>query len=652
MNETSLKHKPMENEIRNRYGIPGDAERVLVFAESSHWDPNWLYTSEQYYSRFVESNLLQAIAELEREPRRVYSVECVFFLRMFWDRHIELHDAVRRLVKEGRLRMTSSGVSSADTLTTDVEALLRDLLWGQEWLRQNGLEVESSLAYFPDCFGHTPALPSILEAAGFRMTAFARVDGMYGMASDYDPKSSYPRPGSSAELLLKQEKTLDFIWQSQDGCQVLAHWNAYSYFQGDMIAYRGWMRAYLFPRFLYPEDRSDQHVQRRIQSYINDLTPYSRTPYIFCPIGMDFNAPVPDLLELLDRYNQRYYPDSGVWVVNAGLEDYLNLVNCYRERLPVLALDPNPYWTGFYTSRPTLKKRCHDLLRQLVLAERLSVVAGIPHETSRNRRTIDEAWWTLATSNHHDFITGTSPDTTVEGEQIPMLDQALQTVSPVVERMRNLAENQLSPAARREKSPNVIWERQGDKVRVLTPEYGLEISESAGGCITRAWEPGSERLLLAGISNELLVYQESGGLWRMGMEYRGGKFKLVRRSSEQTSRQEIHPLPEGLEITTTLTLNGQSIRSAILCRGDSPWIRFRITGRAPEGHTLCSRFSTGLTGERLTMENPGGVAERPVRKIFQPTFWPAQHFFHLQEGKGWPRNCFSAGATRSNRLPA
>jgi hypothetical protein len=29
-----------EGAIRRRLGIPRDAERVLVFAESSHWDPD------------------------------------------------------------------------------------------------------------------------------------------------------------------------------------------------------------------------------------------------------------------------------------------------------------------------------------------------------------------------------------------------------------------------------------------------------------------------------------------------------------------------------------------------------------------------------------------------------------------------------------
>ncbi len=55
---------PADQELRRHLGIPDDAERVLIFSESSHWDPNWLLTSEEYFERFVRHNLGQAIKEL------------------------------------------------------------------------------------------------------------------------------------------------------------------------------------------------------------------------------------------------------------------------------------------------------------------------------------------------------------------------------------------------------------------------------------------------------------------------------------------------------------------------------------------------------------------------------------------------------------
>ena len=332
---------PTDQELRTRLGIPDNAKRVLIFSESSHWDPNWLLTSEDYFERFVRHNLDQAVDALQREPRRVYSVECIFFLRMYWDRYPAQQDTIRELVNAGRLRLTSSGVTTADTLLPGAEAILRDLLIGQEWLRTNGMEQEPELAYFTDSFGCTPTLPSLLKAAGFDRTAITRVDGMYFMGCDLELPRRFPRAGSSAERLLTQERSLDFVWRDQNGAQVLCHWNAFTYGQGDMLAYAGVSRIYL-ARFAV-SFRSDRHVARRIKQYAAQLAPLSRTPYMFCPIGFDFVEPIPDLIALLDRYNQNHYPSTGVWTVNAGLDDYLALIEPYQDELPVLALDRRLY---------------------------------------------------------------------------------------------------------------------------------------------------------------------------------------------------------------------------------------------------------------------------------------------------------------------
>jgi len=192
-----------ESALRKELGIPPDAARVLLFAESSHWDPNWLRTSQEYFQQLVSPNLEKSVIELRRDPRRVYSIECMFFLRLFWESRTDLQDELRDWLNRGRLRLTGSGVTTPDTLLPSEEAILRDLLVGQEWLRSQGITQEPRLAYFPDCFGHSPNLPAILNAAGFDRTAISRIDGMWFMSADLDLPSSFPLRGSSAERLLR-----------------------------------------------------------------------------------------------------------------------------------------------------------------------------------------------------------------------------------------------------------------------------------------------------------------------------------------------------------------------------------------------------------------------------------------------------------------
>jgi hypothetical protein len=612
-----------EQSLRQRLGVPDDAGRVIVFAESSHWDPNWLRTSDEYFHRLVGPNLDRAIDELLREPRRVYSVECMFFLRMYWEHRPDRRDSVRELVNEGRLRLMSSGVTTADTLLPGTEAILRDFVIGQEWLRSNGMTQEPRLAYFPDSFGHSPGLPSLLVAAGFDMAAITRIDGMYFVGADYELRRRFPRRGSSAARLMNEERSLDFVWRAADGAEVLCHWNAFTYGQGDMLAHRGLTRVYLFPA-AFP-DRSDRNVAGKIRRFTAQLMPLSRTPYLFCPIGFDFVGPIPDLAGLLGRYNRLHYPATGVWACNAGLDDYLALVDCHRDELPVIDLDPNPYWTGFYTSRPTLKKKCHETVELLLMAE---ILAMLPDNAGQDRAVaaeLEEAWWDAVVANHHDFITGTSPDRVVEAEQEPWLDRAADTARAAVARLAPHIQSD-----EREKLPQPPeWRSHGGRIEVRTAHYVVELDDEAGGCIVSARHPVSGRTLLRGPSNDLVSYKDSGGLWRMGHEFRGGVFNEGCRASDRSARLEVHEREDGLEVACRTVLDGEMFDRLTWFGGDSPVIRFRVSGRAAERRTVTARFATGVSPHTLVMDANGAVVTRPLQRQYDPTYWPVQSFVHL-----------------------
>src|SRR5580704_2267269 len=94
--------------LRERLGIPDGAARVLVFSESSHWDTNWLQTSEEYFKSRLEPIFARIIAALERDPLRIYCIESVFFLKLFWERHPEAQETLRSLIEARRLRILSS----------------------------------------------------------------------------------------------------------------------------------------------------------------------------------------------------------------------------------------------------------------------------------------------------------------------------------------------------------------------------------------------------------------------------------------------------------------------------------------------------------------------------------------------------------------
>jgi len=609
-----------ESKLRKTLGIPMDAEKVLVFAESSHWDPNWLKTSEQYYHDYVQNNLDLALEWLQKEPQRRYSIECVFFLQKYWERNPLKHYRICDLMNQGRLWMTSSGVTTADTLIPGDEAILRDFLLGQEWLRSIGVHQEPRTAYFADSFGCSPGLPSLLKAAGFERSAFTRIDGMFFAGCDFEPPGNFPREGSSAELLSKQLNTQDFIWQDINGSEILCHWNAFTYGQGDMLAARGITRVYLFP-FFFP-DPSRRNVRNKIESYYRQLAPLSRTPYHFCPIGFDFVPPVENLVKILNRYNQQEYPRSGIWVINATLDDYLDLVEFHKDKLPTLqGFDPNPYWTGFYSSRPYLKKIAHQALDQLILTEQAACLIG---QGTQIQQELSDDWWSLAVSNHHDLITGTSPDSIMESESYPLVEGILENTKAIGEKL-------LPPGKIRKSSVSEInipaWGKKDHIVQIKTRYYQIEMNEHLGGCITQ-WI-FNDMEMIKGNSNDLITCAETGGLWRMGHEFKGGYFKQVDAASDHLISLSVTESDNCVRVNSILDIEGESILREYLFFADSPLVFTRIYGRAPKKRTLTLRFHPDIQYSNFSMIQPGGVVVRPLEKIYHPTFWPMQSFTHV-----------------------
>jgi len=614
-----------EGQLRQRLGIPEQARHVLVFGETSHWDPNWLFTSEQYYRLRIRSILQRVVHQLSREPRRVFSVESLFFFRMFWERQPELREQVRALVNSGQLRLTGSGVTTPDTLLPATEAILRDYLLGQTWLEQQGMTAEPRIAYLPDDFGHTPALPALLQALGFEQAGITRIDGMYFVGTDLRRRSRFPLPGSSAELLLNKLRSLDFVWRAPDGSEVLTHWNAFTYFQGDMLAHRGIIRWMGLP--LRMSWRTVRHVARRIDGFVRQLQPLARTPYMFCPIGCDFIGPIPDLVPLLDRYNTAQYPRTGVWALNAGMDDYLDLVGFHRQALPALELDPNPYWMGFYASRPETKYRQNRITCKLELAEKLGA-SDVSSERATRDHDLSDAWDLVAVSNHHDFITGTSPDRVFHREQRPLLQRAEALTDRALERVCCERCGEDRPSG---EPPS--WRRVDQRVEVVTRHFALELDPAAGGCIV-ALQARQEGVLgpqlLAAPANDLVAYHDSGGLWRMGHEYLGGQFRERMRASTSPAEVEVAERGAALQLTITSKLCGRTMRRRMWIEQDSPVIRMQLMGSAAPRRTITCRFPTTLSTTQLTMDVPGGIVERPATKLYEPTFWPARTFAHMQ----------------------
>jgi hypothetical protein len=623
--------KADELKMRARLGVPADAARVLIFCESSHWDTNWLKTSEQYFADRVAPILLHVLRALERDPKRVYGIESLFFFKLFWERHPELRARVRTLFERRQLRLLTTAFTTPDTLLPHVETLLRDFQLAHEWLERNGLPDAPGTAYFPDNFGHSPHLPSLMRSIGVGAVGLTRIDGMYFIGADWRGRGHFPRPQSTAALLEQVHRSHDFVWRDDTGAEVLCHWNAHTYFMGDMLAHAGIIRwngqTYALPW------RTRGHIARRIDGYVKKLEPFARTPYLCCPIGMDFNDPIEDLGELLERYNRERYPQTGTWAVLAGLDDYFALVQCYRQALPVLDADPNPYWMGFLATRPEVKQRPTRIARSLLLAEQLSATC---ERDDQLEHALHEGWSTLVLSNHHDYIPGTSPDAVWHSEQKPWLDAA----EAAAKRALALAETDaraegVTPGAERaalEAAPEVVVDERprSDEVLIETKHYRLKLSRAHGGCLTSFVTRDGE--LLDGFGFDLVAFHDEGGLWRLGHEFAGGRFSELQRASTGPAQLSLSRQPGEVRVILRSELQGEPWTRTLICRADDPFLKLRVEGVARARVTVTCRFETRLHPSTLQMDTVGGVIERPREKLYSPTFWPVPSRLSVRDG--------------------
>ncbi|MFA5078656.1 MAG: hypothetical protein WC541_04130 [Dehalococcoidia bacterium] len=631
---------PDEAALRERLGIPKDARKVLIMAESSHWDPQWLLDTETYYRTCIVRVFKGILSEFRVDPRRTFAIESVLFLKMFWERNPGKQEELRSLINSGRLILTGTAMGQPDTNLPLLESILRDYQIGQQWLRDNGIQAEPDIAAFADNFGHSPALPTILNSLGFRYTSFARVDGGYYEGCDFRPESDFPMPGSTAEILLKKLQSLDFIWRTADGAELRCLFMPYTYGMGDDLTINpAWLLPGLVSRQLFIKrwcgiifgipSRSENQIAGRVKEYVDRLAPLSRTDYLFCPTGYDFNPPLPGLMKLIDRYNRKSYPQTGIYLISATLKDYFDLTSDAYKDLPVLQdLDINPVSMGCASSRPYIKQLCHQLVKDLVTAETLNVTG--PNKDQRHAKMLKQAWEAAAESNHHDFITGTSTNSVVYKCQLPLLQKAQSKVDSVL----NDLVASLTPIAAANPAPRPPeWSQEGSLFKVRNQYYALTLDRDKGGCIVEWLDMASNKSILKGPANDLILYRDSGGLWRLPWEYPGGLFAEVTRASTSPCLFNVGEKEGILEARIVTDFEGVAITRLVRFRTDSPYVEVTISGSTKKDRTVVCCFPLHSPG-RISMDVPGAVVTRPEHTIYDPTYWAAHSFVNVEQPNG------------------
>lgn len=696
---------PEESALRAKLGIPPDATSILIFGQNSHLDVDWQKTFDDYYGSFVGDIFIEARKLLEGDPRAYYGIAEMAYLQ----HHIEVHPEelapLRAQVARGSLRIIGGGMTSPDTLLPESELLFRDFLYGSRFAEDTMGSPPPVAAWLPDSFGHSATAPDVLTAAGYSSVAFSRIDGAATILERIVHRDAPPKPGSTAEKLIALGSD-DFEWTGAGGSKILAHYMSGFglYCQGDNIDYDEALQVPGGHSGTLQTDPS--FMDGRIDGYVKDLQPQAKTPYMFVPVGCDFQHPKTQLLSYVDGYNLRRYPTTHVWAVAAPFDDYAKLVGYWSDVLPTVSGDLSPYFMGFYGSRADVKRNVRAAARPFFVAETFAAALG---DQGRALVALSApALSKLARADHHDFVTGTAADPVAQQEQLPLLDEASTAGrSELFAVAATIASHVASPAGalHRLLALNASSATRDEVVDVAIPLVGgapamhavaggkdvpmeivgapsassetLRISISAlppfayreidllpgaaaapapavslaltdangvaatGSAVTRVvlsnanvkvqWD---KRLGVFGITslvvdgNEAIAQpsmlvadaHDTGGLWRLGNEMPGCELAPIAAPPEDETLEIV----DASSLSARVAFHSSSATRETALGANEHGLSLAIVTSAAEATTRTATFSLAVPPNAvLRTSSPAGSVERPLERVYTPTFWPS-----------------------------
>uniref|UniRef100_A0A8C4E9F8 Alpha-mannosidase n=1 Tax=Dicentrarchus labrax TaxID=13489 RepID=A0A8C4E9F8_DICLA len=390
----------------------------------THDDVGWLKTVDQYFygdrndiqHAGVQYILDSVVDQLLKNPdRRFIYVETAFFYRWWKQQSSSMQQTVKKLVNEGRLEFVNGGWCMSDEATTHYSAVIDQMTMGLRFLNETfGPCGRPRVAWHIDPFGHAREHASMFAQMGY--------DGFFFGRLDYQDRARRRR-----------DKEQELLWRASDSLTppmadlftgILP--NGYNPPEGFC-----WDQSCDDPPIRDDPDLEDYNVDdvvRRFLAIANSQAIVYKTDHIIMTMGSDFqyenaNLWYKNLDKLIHYVNALQANGSKVNVLYSTPSCYLQ--ELHRANLTwalkmddffPYADDAHDFWTGYFTSRPALKRyeRISNSNLQ-VTCNQLEVLSGPASRKGPfgegdmvlilvNLSLSEKA---MAVAQHHDAVSGT-----------------------------------------------------------------------------------------------------------------------------------------------------------------------------------------------------------------------------------------------------
>ncbi|XP_061727696.1 lysosomal alpha-mannosidase-like isoform X2 [Cydia pomonella] len=394
----------------------------------SHMDAGWVKTYDQYYygskptisTANVQLIFHSVLSELLHDKRRKFTFsEVSYFWRWWKEQRPATRATFRGLVQEGRVEFAGGGWVQGDEATTDYLMILDQFTWGLRKMNDTlGPCGKPKAAWQIDTYGHTREHASLLAQMGY--------DGLFiGRVNHKDRES------------MLEEERMEFMWRGSDVLgkmsDIMTHtlYNLYN-------APDGFCFDFLCNEEPIVDDPDSKayNAEKRVNDFIAQIehqAKYYEHDNIMVTMGGDFTYQSAanwfmSMDKLINHVNTHPANMSDINIFYSSPSCYLKALYLngrrdkaiYAEKgdhLPY-GSDSSTYWTGFYTSRPSIKYLTRKTHIFLQIAKQLTVLArmGDSYELHLLRHA-------LGLMMHHDAITGTSQQH-VANDFVKMLSEA------------------------------------------------------------------------------------------------------------------------------------------------------------------------------------------------------------------------------------
>lgn len=386
---------------------------IITAVGHSHIDCAWLWPIAQTREK-AGRTWTTVLRLMERYPEYCFLASTPQQYAWVKELFPETFEGIRGRVKEGRWETAGAMWVEADCNLPDGESLARQILLGTRYYERE-FGVETKIAWLPDSFGYTWALPSLLAAAGIPYFVTQKLSWSQTNRIPHDT----------------------FYWRGPDGNQVLAHFLT--------IPDRAFVRS-TYNGELLPS------IVRGAWSRFQDRALHAELLEAFGH-GDGGGGPTIEMLET----GRRLADLPGFPRVQQGTARgfFERVEHALQQRTDVPVWDGElylEYHRGTYTSQARQKRRNALAQRLYHAAELYASTARILLGAEYPHAQLESGWQLLLTNQFHDILPGSAISDVYEDAERDFLQ-----VSAIGEQVLDDATAQLAGAMRLERESIVIF---------------------------------------------------------------------------------------------------------------------------------------------------------------------------------------------------